>query len=252
MAQSVQGKGRELVVLVHGLFGHRFQLLPIAVSLSRRFDVLNFGYRSRADTLHGHSQSLVDVVETRLKKEPQPVHFVSHSFGGLLVHRAFSQRLRDLLGDHMQHSRCVLVSPPLRGAAFARAFQRENIRGPEAMKDVIHGTAKVILGENCGAELLMHDEHWFAKQLGEIPPEVEVLVVAGHRGRLNPLIDEDSDGVVGLRESLLRRSHYRMEVELNHKLILYSPTVITSISDFLAGKQVGSLTRGLADEACAL
>lgn len=247
MAHSAKSQTKGLVVLVHGLFGHRYQLLPIAFSLANRYDVLNFGYKSRADTLHGHCQSLLDVVETRLNKERQHVHFVSHSFGGLLVHRAFSEGLEHVLGDEFRRSRCVLIGPPLRGAAFARAFQRQNIPGPEVVKNLVHGTARTILGDNSGNELLMNDEQWYAKQLGVIPPEVDVLVVAGCRGRMNPLINEDSDGVVGVNESMMSRPHYRMEVNLTHKLMVYSPTVISSVSDFLEGKQVGSLVHGLQE-----
>lgn len=232
---------RALVVLVHGLFGSRVQLLPIALSLSKKYDILNFGYKSRADNLKGHCQSLVDVVETRLMRETQRVHFVSHSYGGLIVHRAFSEGLRDILGENLGHGRCVLIGPPLRGASFARSFQKQNIRGIETVRSVIHGTARAVLGDHSGAELLMKDERWFKRQIGQIPQEIEVLVIAGSCGRMNPLIDGDSDGVVGVSESLLHRKHYRMELNLTHNLLLFSPTVLRSISQFLNGEHVGSL-----------
>lgn len=232
---------KELVVLAHGFLGARVQLLPIAASLVRKYDVLNFAYRSRSDTLSGHARTLVESVASRLERKRQVVHFVTHSFGGLVAHKAFSEGLKELLQDDISKTRCVLIGPPLRGAAFARAFQFENIVGPELVKNAVHTTARTLLGQHCGQELMMNDPRWFDKNLGAIPDEVKVLVVAGSYGRLNPFIDGDSDGVVGVKETSLGREHFRLEVGSTHNLLLYTPKVIQSISAFLEGQQVGEL-----------
>lgn len=230
---------KDLVVLAHGFLGARVQLLPVAASLSQRYDVLNFAYRSRQDTLAGHARSLVDGVGSRLARKKQRVHFVTHSFGGLVAHRAFSEGLAELLD--LGKTRCVMIGPPFRGAAFARAFRRENIGGPEVLRGVVHAAARSIMGDFCGMELMMRDEEWFKENLGQIPDEVRVLVVAGAYGRINPLIGGLSDGVVGVEETRLDREHFRMEVACTHNLLLYSPKVWRSISEFLEGRDVGEL-----------
>lgn len=232
---------RDLVVLAHGFLGGRVQLLPIAASLARQYDVLNFGYRSRADTLNGHSRTLIDAIESRLTRKKQTVHFVTHSFGGVVLHNAFRKGLLDVLGKEARNTRCVMIGPPLRGASFARAFQVDNLVGPEMVKNAMHATARTVLGEHSGGQLMMKDPGWFERKLGKIPEEVEILIIAGSRGRLNPLISGESDGVVGVDETMLNRRHFRMTVGMSHNLLLYTPQVITSISEFLEGNQVGEL-----------
>lgn len=237
MTQAIAS--RPLVVLAHGFLGGRIQLIPIAAALSRRFDVLNFGYRSRTDNLHGHSQSLIEAVHSRLEKKKQRVHFVTHSFGGVVLHKAFSSGLLDVLGSDVKDARCVLIGPPVRGASFARAFRKENIKGPDMLKSMVNSAACMVLGPKCGMELMTKDEGWFTEEIGRIPDEVEVLVVAGSRGRLNPLIDGASDGVVGVHETMLGRRHFRVQVGLTHNLLLYSPEVLKYIGAFLDGDSVG-------------
>lgn len=235
--------GRALVVLAHGFLGGRIQLLPLAARLSSEdYDVLNFSYRSRADTLSNHSQSLIDTVRSRLSRKKQQVHFVTHSFGGVVLHRAFAKGLGQVIGGG---SRCVLIAPPLRGAAFARAFQRERLWGPHVLKEAIHWTAKGVLGGYSGRELMMGDEMWFEKRIGEIPDDVEVMVVVGEWGRWNPLIGGVSDGVVGVGETLMRRRHCRLKVGATHNFLLYAPLVHESICRFLSGEEVGEI---VADE----
>ncbi|PXF41519.1 hypothetical protein BWQ96_08775 [Gracilariopsis chorda] len=245
MVRTATGR-RGLVVLLHGFLGARLQMLPLAVALSSQYDVLNFGYRSRAAPLREHSEGLIDAVTTHLERQnvfPSSVNFVSHSFGGLVVHRAFAAGLGAVLGDHLSSARCVMIAPPVQGAALARAFHRDNVAGPQVVRDLVHGAARVVLGSHAGYELLMKDEQWFAAQLGRIPDQVQVLVVAGTGGRLNPLIADESDGIVGKAESILHRPHYRKELRLTHNLMLYSPSVISCIKDFLDGVEVGTLTK---------
>lgn len=245
MVPTAPGR-RGLVVLLHGFLGARVQMQPLAMALSPRYDVLNFGYRSRAAPLRQHSEGLIDAVATHLGRQdvyPSSVNFVSHSFGGLVVHRAFAAGLGAALGDLIGSARCVMIAPPVQGAALARAFRRDNVAGPQVVRDLVHGAARAVLGSHAGYELLMKDEQWYAAELGRIPDQVQVLVVAGTGGRLNPLIGDVSDGIVGKTESILHRPHYRKELRLTHNLMVYSPSVISCIKDFLDGVEVGTLIK---------
>jgi len=87
--------GRALCICVHGFMGSKFQLSPMASRLARQgFDVLNFSYPSRRGTMEQHGASLADVVRFRVEEYAKleqssislnAVHFVAHSFGGLVV-----------------------------------------------------------------------------------------------------------------------------------------------------------------------
>lgn len=194
--------------------------------------------------MSGHADAFIDMIDQRQKQGIQKTHFVTHSFGGVVLHRAFKQGLAEVLDEGISDTRCVLVAPPLRGAAFARAFQKNNVMGPEMMKNAIHRTAQAILGAKCGMELMMNDEKWFAEETGVIPDQVDVLVVGGKVGNINPLIGDVSDGVVALKETWMNRQHYRMEVGVTHNFLLYTPKVVAGVKKFLRGEEVGKLVGG--------
>lgn len=239
---------RDLVVLLHGFLGGRFQLLPLAASLTMKFDIFNYGYRSRAETLEQHARSLVDSVKHRMEsKQPRRVHFVCHSFGGVVLRSAFGCGLEDAIPG-LPMTRAVLIGSPLRGASFARSFQEANIKAPDAVKQVLHYTAKTVLGGGSGMQLLTQDAAWFEKgcSAGSFPDDVTVLVVAGSLGAVNPLVEGSSDGVVGVAETMLARPHYRKEYRLPHNTLLFSPGVIRDVSRFLTGEAVGELVEGEA------
>lgn len=256
----VAEKGRALVVLAHGFLGGRIQLVPMASVLSRKYDVLNYSYPSRGDTLRGHANALYDTIAERMRIEGEEgiangsvragsgqrpaVHFVTHSFGGAVLHRAFADGLASLLPDTGATTRCVMLAPPLRGAAFARAFQHDAIAGPDMVKGVVHAVVSRVLGQYSGAELLGKNRQWFENELGMIPEEVAVLVVAGASGRINPLIGGVSDGIVALKETVMRRRHYRVHVRLTHNLMLYSREIRHCVDSFLDCRPVGELVQG--------
>lgn len=235
---------RSCVFLVHGFLGARIQLLPIAAYLARDHDILNFAYRSRTQTLRIHSENLIDTVAARLKRGNQTIHFVTHSFGGVVLHHAFANGLQQVLEENLSNTRCVLLAPPLRGASLARKFQRDNIKGPDLFKSVVYTAAKTILGDQAGRELMLNDETWYDKQVGVIPEKVKLLVIAGTLGSLNPLIDGESDGVVAVKETIPNRPFYQKRIALSHNLLVTSPTVMSLVSEFLNGNEIGELVQG--------
>lgn len=257
---TVARKGKALVVLAHGFLGGRVQFIPLASSLAQKYNVFNYGYQSRQDTLSGHAHLLQETVAERVSVETKAqggirptVHFVTHSFGGVIVHRALTNGLYEYL--HNNHggvsgaqgpSRFVLIGPPLRGAALARAFQKDRLGGPDFVRKAVYTAATTIMGTQSGAELLSHEPEWFDDTLGVLPKQVGVLVVAGDWGRINPLIDDNSDGVVAVNETVMNRPHYRLHVQLTHNLMLYSREVRECIETFLDGQNVGELVDGMA------
>jgi pimeloyl-ACP methyl ester carboxylesterase len=208
---------RPLIVLVHGFLGHRVQFLPLAASLSRlNFEVFNFGYASRNEVLEEHANSLIDAVAHRVESvavvadavpgladgassQLPAVHYVTHSFGGVVLRAALRTKKLPLV-----NSRFVLVAPPIRGCIFARTIYEADFgENLQALSPLVRYVAEAVLGTASGQQLMKHSPEWFLSQQEQEqePSTRNTLVIAGNIGQmLNPLIPEDNDGVVSLGE----------------------------------------------------
>lgn len=237
--KSVVKKGTDLVVLMHGFWGHRVQLLPMAAALSRDNSILNYGYTSRALLLQEHAESLVDAVRTRVSNtRPRNVHFVTHSFGGVVLRSAFGNGLEEEL-PNCSKTRCALIAPPLRGAAIARTLERMDLRAPESVRRSVRMVTRSLMGTRSGMQLRTEGPEWF-DNVGTFPDSARILIVAGSMGRINPLLDDpDSDGIIAVRETMLPHPHRRLYFALTHNAMLVSPQVIRHVAQFLAGDDVG-------------
>jgi pimeloyl-ACP methyl ester carboxylesterase len=198
---------RPLVVLVHGFLGHRVQFLPIATSLSRKkFDVLNFGYASRTETLQEHAKSLVDAVSYRVKTKegtshPTAVHYVTHSFGGVVLRAALRSGQLPV-----KDTRVVFVAPPIQGCILARMIYEADMGDAlRPLSPYVQYAAEAVLGTASGHQLMKHSSKWFFNEQDHGPFPGNALVIAGNLGlRLNPLIPGDNDGVVAVSTSQVR------------------------------------------------
>jgi len=74
-----------------------------------------FRYRSAAASLSQHADRLADWVRGR---NPEVVHFVAHSLGGLVVARCLAMH-----GD-LPLGRCIALGTPFNGSHVARVFAR--------------------------------------------------------------------------------------------------------------------------------
>jgi pimeloyl-ACP methyl ester carboxylesterase len=202
---------RPLVVLVHGFLGHRVQFLPLATSLSRKmFDVFNFGYASRTETLQEHAKSLVDAVSYRVNTKkgtsrPTAVHFVTHSFGGVVLRAALRSGQLPIVD-----TRVVFVAPPIRGCMLARTIYEANMgEALSPLSPYVQYAAETVLGTASGQQLMKHSSKWFFIEQDHGPFPGNALVIAGNLGlRLNPLIPEDNDGVVAVSTCLVEPNSF--------------------------------------------
>jgi pimeloyl-ACP methyl ester carboxylesterase len=206
---KVMGDARPLVVLVHGFLGHRVQFLPLATSLSRQdFDVFNFGYASRTETLQEHARSLVDAVSHRLQRKgsgpPNAVHYVTHSFGGVVLRAAMRTGMLPL-----NDTRIAFVAPPIRGCILARTVYEADLGDSwRTLSPYVRYAAETVLGTASGQQLMKHPAKWFFNEQDHAPFPGSALVITGNVGRrLNPLIPEDNDGVVAV-------STFHMQIEI--------------------------------------
>lgn len=110
------------VVILHGIGQTRWNMLGIAWALNKAgFEARPFGYPSLRHHTGALAKHLSDYLEkTNVWSSGRPVHFVTHSMGGLV--------LRDYLASSASPSdwegRAVMIGPPHRGSEVADFMAR--------------------------------------------------------------------------------------------------------------------------------
>lgn len=212
---EAQGK-HEHVVCIHGFLGAPWNMHFLAKNLSKKgWQVTNFGYASRDDTIDAHAKKLVKELQTLAKKNPEkPIHFVAHSMGCLVLRSALNH---PECPKEAKTGRMVLLTPPNQGSVWARFLQR-------------FSWFRSFAKDKAGKELSTAKNF---DHLGDLPPSLEkVLVIAGDFG-FNPFIPEKNDGTVGVSETCLNTPHEHMILSSGHKTILFSKETFAQIYHFL-------------------
>ncbi len=212
-AAADQAVDRGTVVLLHGLGRTHRSMRPVeAALLDEGYRVVNFGYPYRTHTW----DELVDTVGAVLNAccaEPGgPVHFVTHSMGGLLVRAHLAEHALPGLG------RVVMLSPPNQGTEVVN-------RLPEDLLRLVLGPASVQLGTGPGSVPI---------QLG--PVDFELGVITGDAS-INPLFSYwlagDDDGTVPVRSAWVQGTDDFLIVPYTHTFIMRKDEVILQILAFL-------------------
>jgi hypothetical protein len=201
------------VVLLHGLGRTWLSMTPVDAYLRRHgFRVANLGYPSRKFSV----ESLVaQRIGPRLEGLPtdRPLHFVTHSMGGILLRRFLQER------DLPPGSRIVMLAPPNRGSELVDRLQRLSLFRWR------NGPAGGQLGT--GADSLPN-------RLG--PIRAEVGVIAGNRC-LNPIfgrmIPGPSDGKVSVERARLPEMTDFLVLPVSHTFAMLRRPVLAQILHFL-------------------
>ncbi len=202
-----------LVVLLHGLGRTRRAFGPLRDALrSAGYAVLDVGYPSTRRSIAEHAASLERLLDSQ--DDVHRLSFVTHSLGGVVVRAALG---RDAAWrGRMQLSRLVMLSPPSRGSAAARALR------PFLPFRAIAGPAAVELGGELAAIP---------------PPPLPFGIVAGARGGergFNPFLEGPDDGVLAVSETVLENADDFLVVAGTHTFLMRNPTVIDAVTSFLA------------------
>jgi hypothetical protein len=218
------GRDRPHAVLLHGLGRTWLSMTPVEAFLRRNgFRVTNLGYPSRKFSV----ESLVaGRIGPRLDGLPadRPLHFVTHSMGGILLRRFLQDR------DLPPGSRIVMLAPPNRGSELVDRMQ------DLALFRWRNGPAGLQLG--AGPDSLPN-------RLG--PIRAEVGVIAGNRC-LNPIfgrmIPGPSDGKVSVERAKLPEMTDFLVLPVSHTFAMLDRRVLAQILHFLRHGRFDRPARG--------
>jgi len=204
------------VILLHGMGRSRRSMSKMADHLAASgYAVVNLDYPSTGADIETLSSGVVaEAVETCRSKNPEaPIHFVTHSLGGILV--------RHYLQNHTlpPGSRVVMLSPPNRGSEVA-----------DLLKDFflyrwIMGPAGQQLGTSADA---------LPNRLG--PVDVPVGIITGDHS-LEPWFSSrvpgPDDGKVSVARARLPEMADFLVVHRSHGFIMNGPEVVEQTRHFL-------------------
>ena len=177
------------------------------------FRTLNLAYDSRRKPL-GRLADDVGRVATRFAARGGPVHFVTHSMGGLVVRDYLDRGRPPWLG------RVVMLGPPHRGSEFADLLHKRHLY-------------RAFFGP-AGQQLTTH---YGRAALARRPPVAYPLgIIAGNRASdpLSALVmREASDGKVTVRSTMLAGMTDHLVVRVAHPWLVFDPTVIAQTIAFL-------------------
>jgi hypothetical protein len=202
------------VVLLHGLGRSPDSMRALARGLAAQgYAVHNLGYPSRDATLAELAEGLADEIERCCQDPDVPLHFVTHSMGGIL--------LRSLLdGDRRPGNlgRVVMLAPPNQGSEWV---------------DELRGRALFRLAGPAAAELGT-DDRSAPRRLG--PVDFELGVLAGNRS-WNPLgswlIPGADDGTVAVAHARVAGMRDFRVVPTSHHRILRDRRALREVVYFL-------------------
>ena len=110
----------ETVVLLHGMGRTRGSMAVLGWRLEQAgYQVYNFPYSQRDQTLDGLSESLKAFIDEQL--ETPTYHLIGHSLGNIIIRNGFKAPYPEGL------KRIVMIAPPNRPAELARFFEDNSL-----------------------------------------------------------------------------------------------------------------------------
>ena len=199
------------VILVHGLWMPGIVMHPLGSRLQARgFRTHLFDYASRHRPIEAHAERLVRFVQAAVGNEP--VQFVGHSFGGLVILATLARE------ETPAAAGMVLLGTPVLGCMAGRRLASA-------------APGRWMLGES--------RPHWQERGTVRWDGRSPLGVIAGSRpsfglGRLTGRLPGVNDGVVRLEETTLEGMTERIVLPVGHSQLIFSPRVEAQTAHFLA------------------
>jgi triacylglycerol lipase len=209
-----QPRKGEIVFLIHGLGRSSASMFLLKHRLENQgFELISKSYDSRGGGIEDHVEWLAEEIHLCCEDEDRPLHFVTHSLGGIVL-RAY---LKDVSPPDL--GRVVMLTPPSQGSELA-----------EYLKD--WEVYRIAMGPS-GQEIGIGAES-YPNVLG--PVEFELGVIAGDRS-INPLTSQvipgPNDGKVSVESARVEGMRDFIVLEHSHTFIMNSPEVAEQIVSFL-------------------
>ncbi len=203
----------DCVILLHGLARSADSMSTLANVLNEQgYNTVNLGYPSRDFPIETLVQKAIPPALDACAGD-QPIHFVTHSLGGILLRQYLSEQEMPELG------RAVMLGPPNQGSEVV-----------DKLRDMpgfywLNGDAGNQLGT---------DKNSIPLSLG--PAESEVGVIAGDwsiNWILSLIIPGPDDGKVSVERTKLKGMADHIVLPVTHPLMMKNDEVIQQVLHFL-------------------
>ncbi|MFH4354281.1 MAG: hypothetical protein WDW20_00915 [Neisseriaceae bacterium] len=208
----MQQPNKKKVVLLHGLYCNGWIMAFLAYQLRKRgYLVISPSYSTVKQWIGDGAKELEQKV--RSFKAADPVYFVGHSMGGLML-----RYLREFFPDLFVESRVVTLGTPHRGSQFAQTIQ---------------GYFPWMLGSS-----------WERSLNGEVPlwdGEIPLLSIAGTMSNIENLLlrvfpkGEKNDSLVALVETQMPQFRATKSIHLSHLPLCFSQQVVEWVDNWFQG-----------------
>lgn len=203
----------DCIVLLHGLARTSNSMEKMANAFEEvGYRTANVSYPSREDTIENLAPAAIESGLEQCERE-EPIHFVTHSLGGILVRYYLEQEEIENLG------RVVMLAPPNQGSQVTDAL-KENY-----FYRKLNGPA----GDQLGT-----DEDSLVMQLGSI--DFPLGVIAGTK-TVNPLLSQllpnPDDGKVSVENTKVEGMTDFIALPHSHTFIMRADEVIAQAVAFI-------------------
>jgi hypothetical protein len=218
---------RRVIILLHGLMRTPRSMTSLSVAIQKEIDghIVIPTYASTRTSIANHAAAMRSVIEW-LPGRPT-IDFVAHSLGNIVIRHALADWKRDDPSNiYKLLHRMVMLGPPNQGAMIAKRLARL-------------GLFELITGQS-GLEL-GRDWNTLVKRLAipEFPFAIVAGIIATMGGR-HPLIEGDSDLVVGGEETHLNGATQEIQVPYVHSVLMDAVPVQRFVIDFLEEREDSS------------
>ena len=203
------------VILLHGLARSSSSMKKMGKALAKSgYVVQNTAYPSTKMSVSELASDVIPVaVERCVKDGARPIHFVTHSLGGILIRYYLEDNELDNLG------RVVMLSPPNQGSEVV---------------DILAGVPGFMAVNGPAGQQLGTDGESVPSQLG--PATFDVGIITGDRSInlfLSAMIPGDDDGKVSIENAKLEGMADFLVVHHSHPFIMKKDLVIRQVLHFL-------------------